>query len=450
MPRRARTKGSSSDWLSSARSRCEPYTGQETWSGLSSDVFRRVLPSGVRVLIKEVYPTSVVSVAFWIGVGALHETDEEAGVSHFVEHMLFKGSQARPPGALTREIHALGGYVNAFTSFESTCLWCVVPGSHLPAALEALSETVLNPLFEPAQTEREIGVILDEMHMRQDRPETWCTENLLRLAFPRHPYGRPVIGLEPVLRAMDPSRLRGHHQAHYVAQNMAVVVVGDVQAEPTCRRIQDLLGALAPGPVLAQPPRPDLPQEGLRRLDLEQDFSSAHLQMLFPLPSLFSPGALACDLVSSVLGDGRSSRLFRRLRERQGLVARVGCTAFLEREAGFLILDCTLPPENLEKVEAGVFEELEVLGREGPTRWEMQKARNRAESAFVFNQETVEGIGRTLGHFEMLGDHTLADLYVRRLAGVRAEEVLEACRLYLQPERCSVVRCGPPRVGAGS
>ena len=450
MPRRARTNESPSDWLSSARSRCEPYTGQETWSGLSSDVVRRVLPSGLRVLIKEVYPASVVSVAFWIGVGALHETEEEAGVSHFVEHMLFKGSRARPPGALTREIHALGGYVNAFTSFESTCLWCVVPSRHLPAVLEALAETVLNPLFEPAETEREIGVILDEMRMRQDRPEAWCTENLLKLAFPRHPYGRPVIGLEPVLRSMEPSRLRRHHQAHYVAQNIAVVVVGDVQAEPTCQRIQDLLAGLAPGPIQPEPPQPVLPQEGLRRLELEQDLSSAHLQMLFPQPGLFSPGALACDLVSSVLGDGRSSRLSRRLRERQGLVTRVGCSAFLERGPGFLLLDCTLPPENLDLVEAGIFEELEALRREGPTPREMQKARNRAQSAFVFNQETVEGIGRTLGHFEMLGDHTLADLYVRQLAGIRGEEVLEACRLYLRRERCSVVRNRPPRVGGAS
>jgi predicted Zn-dependent peptidase len=128
----------------------------------------------------------------------------------------------------------------------------------------------------------------------------------------------------------------------------------------------------------------------------------------------------------------------------------VGCSAFLERGPGFLLLDCTLPPENLDLVEAGIFEELEALRRGGPTPREMQKARNRAQSAFVFNQETVEGIGRTLGHFEMLGDHTLADLYVRQLAGIRGEEVLEACRLYLRRERCSVVRNRPPRVGAAS
>lgn len=450
MPSRSRSARFKSGWLSSSRSRIQPYTGEEAWAGLSSDVQRTVMDNGLRLLVKEVYPTSVVSLAFWVGAGALHEADEVAGISHFIEHMLFKGSERQPAGALTRAIHALGGYLNAFTSFEYTCFWFVFPSRHLAPVLELAAETLLHPLFEAAEAAREAGVILDELRMHQDRPDSLCMEKLLRLAFPTHPYGRPIIGLESVLRGLGSADLRRHYEAHYQPRNMALVMVGDLEVGPALQEVSRLL---APLPDLGQAPRrpqPEAVQTSARRLDLEGDVSSAHLQMCLPLPSLFAPDSVACDLMASLLGDGRSSRLYRRLRERKALVTRVGCSAFLEREPGFLVVDCTLPPDNLEAVEAEIFEELAMFSREGPDPREMQKARNRAESAFVFGQETVEGVARILGHYEMLGDHTLAENYLRRLAAVSAGEVLQAARRYLRPEKCSLVRFQPGRGGQRS
>ena len=421
-----------------------------TWSGLSSDVHRSVMDNGLRVLVKEVYPTSVVSLALWVGVGGLHESEDQAGISHFLEHMLFKGSAARPAGALAREVQALGGYVNAFTSFETTCFWFIVPSRHFLRVLDIASEALAHPLLEEAEARREAQVILDEMRMHQDRPGSFCLEKLLELAFPHHPYGRPILGRPAVLRSLGSRDLRQFHRQAYVPANLAVVAVGDVQVSQVLGAVEAGLGRLWPGGAKPARPQPEEPQEGMRRLELLGDLSSAHLQVLFPLPSLFEPEALACDLVASLLGDGRSSRLYRRLRERRGLVTRVGSSAFLEREPGFLVVDCTLPPENLEAVEAEVFEELEALGRVGPDPHEMQKARNRAEAAFVFGQETVEGVGRVLGRYEMLGDHTLAESYLPRLAAITPDQVVQASRRYLAPHRCSVVRYRPASAGRRS
>lgn len=450
MPPRPRSSRSSPGWLASARSRSTPYTGEVAWSGLSSDTHRSVLDNGLRVLVKEVYPASVVSLAIWVGVGALHEPDEVAGISHFVEHMLFKGTQRRPVGRLAREIHALGGYLNGFTSYECTCYWIVLPSRHLSSVLEVATDALLHPLFDPAEAGREIGVILDEMRMYQDRPDYFCMEKLLRLAFPRHRYGRPVIGLESSLRALDASLLRSHYDSFYAPNNMAVTVVGDVDAGRALSALRGALGDVPARPLDLRRSEPEPPQEGMRRLDLEGDLASAHLQMGFRIPSLFGPDSFACGLLASLLGDGRSSRLGQRLRERRGLVTRIGCSALLERDPGLLIVDCTLPSEHLEAVEAEIFEELDTLCREGATDHEMQKARNRAEASFVFGQETVEGQGRKLGYYEMLGDHTLAEDYVRRLAAVTAEEVLQSARRYLRPEQCSVVRYRPSAGGRSS
>lgn len=459
MPSRSSSVGSRSGRLRSSRSRVvdaleetpdQQTVDQEGWSGLSSDVHRAVLDNGLRLLVKQVYPTTAVSLAFWVGAGALHESGRVAGISHFIEHMVFKGSRRHPAGHLTRAIHALGGYLNAFTSFEYTCFWFVFPSRHLAAVLDLAAETVLHPVFEADQITREAGVILNELRMHQDRPESWCMEKLLHQAFPDHPYGRPILGLEPVLKSLTPQDLRGYHRAHYHPGNMALVMVGDLQAGPALDEASRLLGALPCGGPLPFRPQPQTLQTSARRLELEGDIRSGHLQMCFPLPSLFAPESAACDLVASLLGDGRSSRLCRRLRERRGLVTRVGCSAFQEREPGFLVVDCTMPAENLDAVEAEVFEELARFGQEGPDPREMQKARNRAESAFVFGQETVEGLGRILGHYEMLGDHTLAENYVRRLAAVPAGEVQKAARRYLDPQRCSLVRYRPSGEGGRS
>ena len=450
MARHPRSSSLKPGWLSSARTRSAPDTGGANWGGLSSDLHRTVLPNGLRVLAREVYPASVVCLGLWVGVGSLHEPDEAAGISHYLEHMLFKGTERRPVGRLAREIHALGGYLNGFTTYECTCYWFVVPSRHFGEVMEIAAEALRHPLLDPAEVAREAGVIRDEIRMNEDRPERHCLHRLLQLAFPHHPYGRPIAGFEHTLQGIGASALRGHYQDHYVPNNLAVTVVGDVPAPDALEAVRRTLGDLAAAPLRLKRPELRAPEPGPRRLDLEGDLSSAHLQLGFRLPSLFAPDAMACDLLASLLGDGRASRLSLRLRERQGLVTRVGCSAFLERDPGLLIVDCTLPPENLDAAEAEILEELEALGREGASDHEMQKARNRAESTFVFGQETVEGQGRKLGYYEMLGDCTLAEDYVRRLSAVTPDEVLRAARRYLGPEGLSVVRYQPARPGRSS
>lgn len=410
---------------------------------LASDVQRHVLANGLTVLVKEVYPASVVSLSIWSRVGSLDEDDAEAGISHFLEHMLFKGTPRRPVGRIAQEVHGLGGYLNGFTSYECTCYWIVLPSRCFSTALDIEADAILHPLLDPDEIEKEAKVIVEELKMYEDRPESYCFQNLLRTAFTAHPYGRPVIGYEDVIRRTTADDLARHYERFYQPNNMCVTVVGDVKAEQAVAEIEHALGHLVVGEVtrdtLVLEPR----QSGLRRCDTEGGIAAAHLQLGFHIPTIFDDDTSACDILASVLGEGRSSRLYRRLRERDALVSTVGSSIFAEKDPGLFVVDAVLEPHQLDATFEAVVEEIGRITDEGVEDRELQKAKNLVEASYIFSQETVEGQGRKLGYHEMLGDYMLAERYVENLYKVSAEDVARAARRYLTEDNCTVVTYRP-------
>lgn len=413
------------------------------FSTLASDVSRRVLPNGVRVLVKEVYPTRVVSVGLWAGVGSVDDPEDQLGISHFVEHLLFKSSGDQGEGALARSLHELGGYLNGFTTHECTCYWAVLPSRHFQSGLGLLAQAVGSPRFLDEECRREEEVIRQELRMYQDRPDAFCFERLLALAFPRHPYGRPVLGREETLLRLDPDRLRQHYNRYYGSSNLAVVVVGEVEAELVFQAVSEAMGEWRPGQASLRQPLRGRYDQGYRVEEHRGPIQTGHLQLAFAIPELADADVYACDLLASMLGRGRSSRLARELRDRRGLVSQVKAGTMIERDPGLLVVEAVLPPDGFEAVEGALWDELERLAREGIPERELQRARNQAEANFVMAQETVEGQGRKLGYYEMIGDYTLADRYVARLTQVEEKELVQAARRYLNRENASLVRYRP-------
>lgn len=410
---------------------------------LVSDVQRRVLPNGLTVLVKEVYPASVVSLSIWSCVGSLDESEDQAGISHFLEHMLFKGTPTRPVGRIAQEIHALGGYLNGFTSYNTTCYWIVVPSRCFSTALEIEADAILHPLLEADEIAKEARVILEELKMYEDRPDAYCSQLLMRAAYAHHGYGRPIIGYESVIDRLGVEELAAHYGKYYCPNNMCVVVVGDVKVDRAVAQIERALGHLQPQPVLRQSVHVEPPQEQLRRHDVEGDIAAAQLQLGFHIPAIFDTDTFACDVLSSVLGEGRSSRLYRRLHERDGTVTAVSASIFAERHPGLFIVDATLDASGVDAAVEGVLGEIERLSAHGLETDELQKAKNMVEASFVFAQETVEGQARKLGYYEMLGDYSLADRYVENLYKVNEEDVVRAARTYLKMDNCSIVTYRP-------
>jgi zinc protease len=421
--------------------------GEAPFAVLASDVQHRVLDNGLTVLLKEVYPASVVSLSLWAKVGSADEEDDEAGISHYVEHMLFKGTKKRPVGKIAQEIHAMGGYLNGFTSYHCTCYWIVLPSRYFNTALEIETDALINSLFDPEEAAKEVQVIIEELKMYEDRPESYCFEKLMETAYHSHRYRRPIIGFEDVLRAITPEYLVNYYKRYYVPNNMAVVVVGDIQADRTLDQIHAALGHLPRGEIRQSVSPPEPLQDGMRSLDLKGDIMNAHIQMGWHIPDLFSRESVACDVLATVLGDGRSSRLHQTLREKKSLVTSIGASVFLEKDPGLLVVDALLDPSKMEEAHKAVFIEIERTKQDGITERELQKAKNLVEASYVFAQETVEGQGKKLGYYEIMGDFTLAERYVQMLYQISAQDVLDAARKFLRDDNCSIVSYAPRKDG---
>lgn len=402
-----------------------------------------VLPNGVRVLVKEVYPTRVVSLGLWAGVGSVDDPEDQLGISHFVEHLLFKSNGESGEGALARSLHELGGYLNGFTTHECTCYWAVLPSRHFQAGLAQLAGAIASPQFLEAECRREEDVIRQELRMYQDRPDAFCFERLLALAYPDHPYGRPILGREDTLKGLDRGRLERHYRRFYGASNLAVVVVGEVESELVFESVGRVMGGWQDGEKTRRSPLKGRFGRGHRAEEYRGPINTGHLQVAFAIPELTSPDVYACDLLGSMLGRGRSSRLARELRDRRGLVSQVKTGTMIERDPGLLVVEAVLPAENFEAVEQALWEELARLAQEGVPERELARAKNQAEASFVMAQETVEGQGRKLGHYEMMGDHRLAEHYVTCLTGVDESQIRDAARRFLVRENASLVRYRP-------
>lgn len=395
---------------------------------------RATLDSGLTVLVKQVYPSKVAGLSIWIRSGSIDETDEEAGYCHFLEHLLFRGTGA----GMASEIQSLGGYLNGFTSHECTCYWTVLPARHLEMVLPVMARSVTGAVFDEADCDREREVILEELKMREDEPVSYCLEHLFGHAFRGHPYGRPIIGTEGSLRAADGRSLGRFYREHYRPDRMAVVVVGGLDEASVLRSVEAVFQA--PPPDTRGPRRPQWPEAEHQpgRVTLQGEISSAQLQIGFPLPNLFQRDSFAADLLACILGRGRSSRLHRTLREELNLVSRVTASPFLGSQRGLFLVQAMLPADQVEEAETAVYAELERIAQGDVDAHELQKARNIVESAYVFGQETVEGQGRKLGYYEMMGDYRLSDDYVRKLWEIELEDLARVASRYLTADQATV------------
>ncbi len=410
---------------------------------LASQVTKKTLKNGLTVLVKEVYPASVVCLSIWAKVGSCHEDDDRAGISHFVEHMLFKGTASRPLGRIAQEIHGLGGYINGFTSYDCTCYWIVLPSAYFTTALEIQADAVQNPLFLPQEVEKEGSVITEEIKMYQDKPDTFCYEKLMSLAFKRHRYRRPIVGYEEVVASLTWQDLENFYRAYYRPNNMAVVVVGDVTTEKAMKAVNRYFGSMSPADIPVNPSPAEPPQRSGRSRSYSGDIRSSHLQMGFHAGGIFHPETHACDLLASVLGEGRSSRLHQSLREKNGLVTGISSSILAEREEGLFIIEAAMAGKNMKDARRLILEEIEAVREHGITPYELEKAKNMVESGYIFSQETVEGLCKKLGYYEMMGDYTLTDAYIQKLYAVTLEEIQAVAKKYLVKKNLSLVEYTP-------
>lgn len=394
---------------------------------------------GLPLLTRKMPESKVVCLALWVEMGSIYEKPELAGISHFMEHIFFKGTQSRGVGKIAQEVHGLGGYLNGFTSWEHTCFWMIVPSRYTEKGLEILADALLHPLFDPEELEKERKVIREEIRMGKDLPEHYCLEKLLETAFTRHPYRIPVIGYDQTVRDTTRQDLIDFHRDYYAKPNLFLSLAGGLEEEK-CERLAEKIFNHLPSRSASRPQvPPEKPQTGFREQNFRGDILTGFLMLGYHIPEVLSPDFYACDVLSAVLGQGQTSRLPLKLREEKRLVLKTLAGTITSKYPGLLLAEAVFPAEKLEAVKAALFEEIERLQQKGITQAELEKAKNQLESQYIYQLETCEGMAQNLGFYHSMGNYREAEHYLEGLEKTGPEEVMAAARKYLKPENSSLI-----------
>ncbi|PWB60630.1 MAG: hypothetical protein C3F14_12840 [Deltaproteobacteria bacterium] len=406
------------------------------------------LENGLTVVIRENPSSPVVAVQAWVKAGSTTEPESRAGMSHILEHMAFKGTRKRGPGEIAREVEALGGEINAYTSFDQTVYHITISGRYLENALDILADTLGNSVFDPGELEREREVILEELRMNEDDPSRVVWKALFRETYRVHPYGRPVIGYADTIRNTTREDLVSYFSKYYYPGNMVLVIAGGVDPAAARPMIEKTFGVLKghAAPRIDIPAEP--PQEGIRVKIQERDARRAYLELGFPGPSMRDEDVFAWDLLASMLGDGQTSRLYREVKDRRGLVDSVSASSYTPKDPGMLMVGATgaaaKTPEALRAILVQVFR-MAVLPPEGD---ELARAKAQTEGGFVYSLESQGSLAGHVGSFEVtLGDAAFERVYLRKIREVTAAEILRVAKKYLKPETLDVSAVMPPGDG---
>ena len=413
-------------------------------AAVSSRPTREVLPNGVVLIAQEHRASDVVALQLWMRVGGRDETADELGLSHYLEHMLFKGTPTRPPGSIDALIEGLGGTSNAFTSQDYTHFDVVLPAQHMRAGIELLADIAANASFEQSELDAERKVVFEEMRLTEDNPDRFMVRRLYEVGYAPHPYGRPLLGTEQLIGALTRDRLNAYYKKFYVPGDMVLVAVGAVKAAEVRDAVVATFGRLSGSP----PPRPPSASPptlaGGRRDDIRRSEQQAYLGLGWRTAATNEPDVYAVDLLTYILGDSPSSRLSQRLRDQDRLVFAIEAAYGAWERAGLTTVVARLDPANLARAEATILEVIQRVKAEGVTEAERQRAIITAESNYAFDIETAEGLAKTYGQAETTW--TLDDeiAYLSRLRKITAAQIQAVARKYFADDNYARVRFLPP------
>jgi zinc protease len=406
------------------------------------DVETHRLDNGLTLHVAAGHPAPVVAVQAWVGVGSADETQGKDGVAHVVEHMLFKGSHRFGVGELTRAIERAGGEINAWTSFDHTVFHAVLGADHVEHAIEAVGDTLLAPRVDPDELERERQVILEEIRQGSDDPARSVAQSLFAAAYVAHPYRRPVIGTAESVQRLGERELVEFFRSFYVADNVTLVVAGDVDAGHVKKAVERRFAAMPAGRPerrVAHEPAQTAP----RAVAAHRDVSEAYLAVGFHVPQARHPDVAALDVAAILLGESESARLPVRLRDRDEVVTGAYAHVHALRDPGLFVLSATARAKDAQKSVGALVEQAMTLATDLAAD-ELDKARIAAEAGLVRQLETAQGRAKTIGwNATVAGDPQFAHVYLDRIRAVRRHDVAAVLRRYLRPENATVAAVLP-------
>jgi zinc protease len=406
----------------------------------SPSVHRVKLENGLRVIISPNETAQVVAIQIWVGVGSADETLPEGGLAHVHEHMLFKGTPTRAVGQIAGEIEAAGGDINAWTSYDQTVYHVVLASEYFETGLDILSDAMMNSSFDETELSKELEVILEEIKRSEDQPTSRVSRALFSTAFQKHPYSRPVIGHSEVVQNFSRENVTNFFQDHYCADRTTVVIVGDVDAEEAEAAVEKYLGNMRTGarplPARATEPR----QTSARACGLTDDVEETHLALGWHCPEIISADVASFDVLSVILGQGESSRLYRRIKHEAQTVNEIYAYAYTPKDQGLFLIGASLEHDQISSAMEKIGAELHTIMNHPVSQAELEKAQTILCSEVIYQKETMEGMARRMGFWStMLGDPQYEERYQEQIRAVRLEDLQRVARTYLNAHQANLV-----------
>ena len=416
----------------------KPSAPANAWD-IAAAVESRQLENGLTVLIRERHGAPVITCELAFKVGAVDERDNERGIAHFLEHMLFKGSTSFKKGEIDQYTSKNGGQNNAWTSRDMTAYHFTMPSSGLDAALKILYEMLGQSTLDEKEFEAEKGPVLEELHAGQDDPWDRLWERSTAEVYSKHPYHHPVIGYEEEIRAMTQAQMKKFYDKYYKPANAVLVIVGDVDAEKTYAKVKAMFELIPSGTQVPVLDVVEPAQEKEKRIETEEEVEVDRMIMAWRGPAVGQEDDYVCDILSSVLGTGRTARLYRRLVEKDQLASGADVSNYSGRFPGtFMVNVEALPGADRAKIEAAIEDEIARLAAEGPTADELTKARNGTIAAFIFRAENSSSMANLLATYACTLSLEELGGYVSRIEKVTAEAVKAAAKRILRRETRTV------------
>ena len=413
---------------------------QLLWAGSVSfandSIYKFSLDNGLKVVLEENHAAPVVALQVWIKIGSADERDEEAGMCHFIEHMIFKGTEKRKVREMAREIESLGGSMNAYTSYDQTVYHVTLASRYGRVGLDILADAIQHSTFDAAEFEKEREVILEEIRMGEDDPGRRIFKQTMGAVFKKHPYRRPIIGDESTIGRITREEMVKFFRQWYVPNRMVFVAVGDFDRLDMERKVKEVFEEFKPSDkLLPQREKEPEPQE-TRSIVSSGNFKETYLELAVPITSATDDETPALDALAHILGGGEASRLVQRVKLEKGLVHSISSSSFTPRDRGAFFIEATLPPENVEKAIEEIVVTLDFLSREGVTAEELYRVKVNVESDLVYNRQTVQGQARKRGFYETItGDIDFEKEYLRRMAILQREDIQRVIQKYFKTPR---------------
>jgi predicted Zn-dependent peptidase len=405
------------------------------------DIEFTTLPNGVRVITEAMPHVRSVSVGIWIGSGSRRETPEQNGLSHFIEHMLFKGTTHRSAEDIARSVDSIGGNLDAFTAKELVCFNTKVLDEHLSLAWDVLADLVLNPMFRPEDIEKEKGVILEEIKMEADSPDYLVHEIFSSNFWKDHPLGKPILGTRETVRRFDSDMIRAYYSQVYAPANLLVTAAGNLTHERLVALVREHFDSLPEGQAT---PADNAPITHARiALRNKKSLEQVHVCLGVPSYPLPHQERFPCYVLNTLLGGGMSSRLFQNIRERQGLAYAVFSELNPYRDTGCLSIYAGTSLESAPKVVESIVHEFRDLKEHPVADEELRRAKDHLKGSLMLSLESTASRMTNLARQEMYFNRffTLDEL-VQSIEAVSSPDVQRIAQTFFDPKQIALTVLG--------